>query len=117
MRRQYVANFIDRCCQRVAELLVLKMDAHSINGVLPEFIATPLVDRHITNNSKLLRSWRNKNQHPVARPRLVHSQPLKFLLRNAQRAIIESSPLDENAYLAGSFRFRTPNCVHNPVVI
>ncbi len=117
MRGQYLANFVDRCCQRVAELLVLKMDAHFSNGVLPELIATLFVDRHITNNSEFLCSWRNKNQHRVARPRFVHSQPLKFLLRNAQRVIIESSTLDENAYLAGSFRFRIPNRVHNPVMI
>ena len=117
MRGQYLANFVDGCCQRVAELLVLKMDAHFINGVLPELIATPLVDRHITNNSEFLRSWRYKNQHCVARAGLVHSQPLKFLLRNSQWVAIESSPLNENAYLAGSFRFRIPNRVHNPVMI
>ena len=69
MRGQYTANFIDRCGQRVAELLLLKMDAHFINGVLPELIDTPLVDRHITNNSKFLRSLRKMPQGD--RPKVV----------------------------------------------
>ena len=117
MRSQQLANFIDRSCQCAAEFLVLKMDTHFINSVLPELIATFLVDRHIPHNGEFLRSWRNKNQNRVARPRLVHSQPLKFLPRNIQWAVIESSTLNEDAYLAGSFRFRIPDRLHDLVMI
>lgn len=82
MRGKKLSDLLDAVSQCGAEFFVLKVGTHLSDYTLPELLAALFVDRLITNNSELVRARRYKNQHGVALPRLVHSQLLKFFLRN-----------------------------------
>ena len=113
MRRQHLADFINRFGERVAEFLILKMDAHSIHNVLPELFAAFFVNRFVADNGELVGPRRYENKYGVALASLVHCETLKFLLRNHHRIGVEFAALNINANFAGGFRFRFTNRAHN----
>jgi len=100
MRRQHLADFVNRFCQRVAEFFILKMNPHSIDNVLPELFAAFFVNRFVADNGELVGPRRYENKDGVALASLVHSQPQKFFLRNHQRIGIQFAALNKNANLA-----------------
>ena len=67
-----------------AEFLVLKMRAHCFDNALPELVAAFLMNRVVANNGKLVHARRDENEHRIALARLVHAEPMKFLLRSNQ---------------------------------
>ena len=101
MRGQNLADFVNRFCKRLAEVFILKMNAHSIHDVLPEVLATFFVNRFIADNGELVRSRRYENQYGIALTRLVHSESLKLFLRNNQRIGFGFAPLDIDPNLTG----------------
>lgn len=117
MGRQHPAEFINRFCERLAEFLILKVNAHSIHNVLPELFAAFFVNRLVTNNSELVRPRRYENEDGVALAGLVHSQALKFLARDLQRRGAQLAALNKDANFAGRYRFGIANRLNNPVVL
>jgi hypothetical protein len=81
MPGQNAADFLDRIYQRITELLILKMRPHSLHNALPEFIAAFFMNRSIPNDCKFMKTRRDKNEHCIALPRLVHTEPMKLSLR------------------------------------
>ncbi len=116
MPGQYTPDFLDRFYQRITELLILKMRPHSVHDALPEFIATFFVNGLVANNGELMDSRRDKNEHRIALARLVHPEPMKLPLRGNEGIILQFPALDQNANLAGGFRFGFPYRLNNPVV-
>ena len=82
MRGQDAADFFNRFHESVAELLILKMRPHCLHNALPKIITASLVDRLVADDSELVRTWCDENQHCITRLRLVHFQVLKLALRN-----------------------------------
>ena len=80
MRSEHFTSFLDRFHDCVAEFLVLKMRAHSIDKSLPELFATFFMNRFIAHHGKLMRAGHNENEHGIAFARFVHTEPMKFLL-------------------------------------
>jgi hypothetical protein len=117
MRRQHFADFLNRVCQRMTEFFILKMEAHPVHNASPEFFSAFFVNRYIANNGEFVRSRRYENEDRIALAGLVHSQPLKFFLRNDKGIGIQFSALNKNANLAGRFRFSLPNRFNNPVML
>jgi len=103
MRRQHLADFVNRFCERVAEFFILKMNPHSIHNVLPELFAAFFMNPLVADNGEFVGPRRYENKDGVALASLVHSQPLKFLLGNCHRIRLESASLNKDANLAGSF--------------
>jgi len=91
---EYAADFPDRFYQRITELLILKMGPHSFHNALPEFIAAFLMNRVVANNRKFMNTRRDKNEHCIALARLVHTEPMKLLLRRNQRITVQVPALD-----------------------
>ena len=81
MRGQQFADFLDRFDDCVAEFLVLKMCAHSIDKSLPELFAAFFMNRFIADHGKLARARRHENEHGIAFARFVNTELMKFLLR------------------------------------
>jgi hypothetical protein len=117
MRRQHLADFVNRFCQRVAEFFILKMNPHSIHNMLPELFSAFLVNRFVTDNGELVGPRRYENKDSVALLGLVHCETLKFLLRNHHRIAVEFAALNINADFARGFRFRFTNRAHNSCVL
>jgi hypothetical protein len=117
IRGQHFADFANRFRDCVAEFFILKMNAHSIHNVLPELVGASFVDRFVANNSELVRAWRYKNQHSIALAGFVHSQSLKFFLRNDQRIGAQFAALNINANLAGGFCFSIANRLDDAVML
>ena len=103
MLRQHLADFANRFCERLAEFFTLKMNAHSIHNALPELFAALFVDRRVADNGEFVGPWRHENKDGVALAGLVHSQTLKFPLRNRYRLGLEFATLNVNANLTGGF--------------
>src|SRR5436190_18847373 len=93
------------------------MGAHFIHDVLPELFAAFFVNRLVADNGEFVGPRRYKNKNGIALARLVHSETLKFLLRNHHRIGLEFTALNINANLAGSFRFRFTNRAHNSFML
>ena len=117
MRRQYLADFANRFGERVAEFFILKMSPHSIHYVLPELFAAFFVNRLVANNGEFVGPRRYENKDGVALASLVHSETLKFLLRNRHRIGLEFAALNINTNFAGGFRFRFTNRAHNSCML
>jgi len=117
MPGQHAPNLLNRFDQRVTELLGLKMRAHCFYNALPELFAAFLMNRLIANNGEFMHTRRNENQHRVALARLVHTQPMKLLLRRNKRISVQPAALDQNPNLTGSFRFRFANRLDDLVVL
>ena len=81
MRSEHFTSFLDRFDNCVAEFLLLKMRAHSIDKSLPELFAAFFMDRLIAHHGKLMRARRHENEHGIAFASFVHTKPMKFLLR------------------------------------
>ncbi len=82
MRGKDPADLLDGVSQCEAEFFVLKVGTHLFDYALPELLAAFLVNRLITNDGELMNARRDKNQHRIALPRLVHPELLKFFPRN-----------------------------------
>src|SRR5437773_6839771 len=117
MRGQQFADFANRLDQRVAKLLVLKMRPHSFDNMLPELVATFLVNGFIADDGELVRAWRDENQNRVLLTRLVHAKLMKLFLRCSEWIAAKFAALNINTNLAGSFRFTFANRVHDPVML
>ena len=117
MPGQYAPDFLDRFYQRITELLILKMRPHSFHDALPEFIAAFFMNRVVANDRKFVNTRRDKNEHRIALARLVHTEPMKLPLCGLERITIQFAALDQNANLAGRFRFSFRNRLNNPVVL
>jgi len=117
MRRQHLADFVNRFNQSVGEFFIFKMVAHSIDNTPPEFFAAFFVNRLIANYSEFVRSRRHENEHRIALPRLVHFQSMEFLLRNQQRIGLEFAALNKNANFPGRSGFNFTNRGNDPVVL
>ena len=61
MRPQQLADFVNSFYERLTEILILKMNAHSTHNVLPEFFAAFFVNRLVANDGELVRSRRQEN--------------------------------------------------------
>ena len=117
MRRQHLADFVDRFCQRVSEFFILKMNPHSIDNVLPELFAAFFVNRLVADNGEFVSPRSHENKDGVALLGLVHSESSKFLLRNRNCIRLEFAALNINANLAGGFRFRFTNRAYNSFML
>ena len=84
MGGQRFAGFLDRLDQGVAELLVSKMVAHSIDQPLPELFPALFVNRLVADDSEFVRARRDENKNGISRSGFVHAQPVKFLLGRKQ---------------------------------
>ena|SRR5437016_11054308 len=102
MRGQHFADLANRSRQRMTEFFILKMAAHLIDKALPKLLAAPFVNRLVTDDSEFVRPWRYENQHGIALAGLVHSETLKFFLRNLQWIGAQFAALNINANFAGS---------------
>ena len=54
MRRQHLADFVNRFGERVAEFFILKMNLHSIHNVSPELFAAFFMNRLVANNGEFV---------------------------------------------------------------
>jgi len=81
MGSEHFASFLDRLDDCVAEFLVLKMRAHSIDKSLPELFAAFFINRFISHHRKLMRARSHENKHRIAFARFVNTEPMKFPLR------------------------------------
>jgi hypothetical protein len=117
MRRQHLADFVNRFCQRAAEFFILKMNPHSIYNVLPELFATFFVNRFVANDGELVGPRGYENKDGVALASLVHCEALKSVLRNHNRIGVQFAALNINANLARGFRFRFTNRAHNACML
>lgn len=110
----YVANRID---DRIREPFRPEVFAHFRHNPFPQFIAAMFVNAFIAEDRKLVNPRRDKNQHPVTRFRLLHTEPLKSVLRRRQDVLLEFASLNINPDLAGSPLFRIANGLNNPIMI
>ena len=117
MLRQHVSNDCDRSGDPVCELLLTKAMVHCGRDALPELVAAFLVNRLVANDGELVSTRRDKNQHRIALLRLVHTEPMKLLLRRDKRITVQLSALDQNADFTGRFQLGFPNRLNNPVVL
>lgn len=85
MRRKHFAHSFNRFRQGMTELLVAKMDAHSIHDMFPELFAAFFMDGFVANYSKFVSSRGNENQDGVVPEGLVHSETFKLSLRSDDR--------------------------------
>ncbi len=75
------------------------------------------MNRLIANNGEFMHTRRDENQHSIALARLMHTEPMKLLLRRKQGITLQLAALDHNANLTGSFRFRFANRFDDLVVL
>ena len=66
MRRQHLADFVNRFGERVAEFFILKMNLHSIHNVLPELFAALFMNRLVADNGEFVGPRRYENKDGVA---------------------------------------------------
>src|SRR5438067_1075292 len=117
MRTECFACFLDRFDQRVAEFFVSEMFPHRVHQSLPKFFTAFLVDRLIGDDCELMRARCHKNEYRIAFWRLVHSEPMKLFLRGDKWIDIHLTALNENANLAGRFRFGLLDRLYDPIVL
>jgi len=116
MRGECFAGFFNRFDECTAEFFILEMRAHGIDKSLPELRAAFFVNGLVAYHGKLMRSGRDENEHGIALARLVHVEPMKFLLRSNQWIGTQLAALNINPDLTGRFRFRFPNRPNNSIV-
>src|SRR5262249_53418179 len=117
MPGQQAPNLLNRLDECGTELLSLKMRSHLLDNTLPEFVAAFFMSGFVANHREFMRARRNENQHRVALARLVHTEPMKLLLRRDKRITLQLAALDQNTNLTRSFRFRFANRLNDPLVI
>ena len=116
MRGECFASFFNRFDECTAEFFILEMPVHDIEKSLPELRAAFFVNSLVADHGKLMRSGRDENEHGIALARLVHVEPMKFLLRSNQWIGTQLAALNINPDLTGRFRFRFPNRPNNSIV-
>lgn len=84
MGGQRFAGFLDRLDEGVAEFLVSKMLAHSIDQSLPELFPALFVDRLVADDREFVRARRDENENTILLSGFVHVEPVKFLLGRKQ---------------------------------
>ena len=117
MCRQRVANFMDRFDQSVAEFFVLKMFAHSFNESLPQFFATLLMDRLVSDDCEFVRARGDENQNVVALRIFVKPEPAKSFLRRNHGIVFQFTALNEYANFTGCFRLGVADRLHDRCVL
>ena len=117
MRRQRIANFVDRLDQSVAEFFVPKMFAHSFNESLPQFFATFLMDRLVPDDCEFVRARGDENQNVVALRIFVKPEPAKSFLRRDHGIVFQFTALNENANFTGGFRLGVADRLHDRFVL
>jgi hypothetical protein len=75
------------------------------------------MNRLIASNGEFMCARRDENQHRVALARLVHTEPMKLLLRCNEGFPLQLAALHKNANLTGRFGFRLANCLNDLVVL
>jgi len=103
MRAEQFADLLNAFDDGATEFLLLEMLAHSIDNLLPEFLAALLVNRFVADHGEFMRPGRNENEHGIALACFIHPQSMKFFLRRDQWVCVQLAALDVNANLAGSF--------------
>src|SRR2546423_14070043 len=93
------------------------MEPHLLDQLLPEFLATLLVNAFVADHRKFLRAGCDKDQDCIPFPRLVHPELDKFLLGPPQGVFFEFSALKENADLSRSLRFGLLDDASDPIVL
>jgi len=93
------------------------MFPHPLDEIRPKLLAAFLVDAFVANDRELLRPRRDENQDAVPFPRFLHPKLQKFLLSSLKCVLLKFSPLEKDANLAGSFRFRVFNRFYDPIVL
>lgn len=78
---QHISDDCNRSAYAFREFVLAEAMVHCGDNALPEFIAAFLMNRFIAHNGELMNTRRDKNEHRITLARLVHSEPMKFLLR------------------------------------
>ena len=117
MACEQLAGRFNRLHQRVREMLVLKVQAHSVHQFLPEFVSAFLMNAFVADHGELACAGSNENQHRVSFPRLFHAEPPEFSLCIIERVAVQFSSLNIDANLSRGSGFRFLDRAHDPIVI
>jgi len=117
MRSERFAGFFDCLHNCMTKLFVSEMFPHCIHQFLPERFAALFMDRFIADDCELMRTRCHENEHRVSFRRFVHSEAMEFFLRGDEWIDSYLAALNENANLAGSFRFGIADRLHDPIVL
>src|SRR2546423_5847575 len=93
------------------------MELHLLDQLLPEFLATLLVNAFVADHRKFLRARCDKDQDRIPFLRLVHPELDEFLLRSFQRVLLEFPALKENADLSRGLRFGLLDRANDAIVL
>src|SRR5690349_8154442 len=96
MHGQRPANLVDRLGQCVSEFLISEMFPHSGNEILPQFVATLLMDGFVADNREFVGAGGNENENVIALGVFVQSETMKPLLRGNHRIAVQLSSLKKN---------------------
>jgi hypothetical protein len=117
MTREQLAGRFNRLHQRVCEMLILEVHAHSVDQFLQEFVSALLMNAFVADHGELARPGSDENQHRVSFPRLFHAELPEFTLRVIEGIAIQFSPLNVDANLPRGFGFRFLDRPDDPIVI
>src|ERR1700738_4293421 len=117
MGSESFAGFFDGFDKGVAELFVFEMRAHRLDQALPKLLAAFFVNGFVADHSKLVDTGRHENEHCVLFYGLVHSEPMKFLLRRNQRIDGQFAALNKDSDLPGRFRLGIFGGIYNGIVL
>ncbi len=111
------AGFLDRFDERVTEFFVFEMFAHRLDQALPKLLAAFFVNGFVADHGKLVRARRHENENGISFCGLVHSEPMKLLLRRNQRIEFQFAALNKDADLPGRFRLGVFDRIYNAIVL
>ena len=117
MRGQRPADLVDRLSQCVSEFLISEMFSHPGNEILPQFVATGLMDGFVAYNREFVGAGGDENENVVALGVFVQSETMKPFLRCNKRIAIQLSALKKNVDLARCFGFGFANCLNDFLVL
>jgi len=117
MARQELARFLDRFHEGIREILISEMGPHLLDELLPESIATFLVNAFIPNHRKLSRARGHINQDRVALISRLHPQLLEPLSRMIEGVAVQFSSLHVDPNLAGGLGFGPFDRSNDAIVI
>ena len=117
MGSESFAGFLNRFDKRVTEFFIFEMFAHRLDQALPKLFAAFLVNGFVAHHGKLVRARRHENENGISFCGLVHSEPMKLLLRRNQRIEFQFAALDKDADLPGRFRLGVFDRIYNAIVL
>ena len=117
MLRQDISDDCDGSADPFCEFMLAKAIVHRSDNALPEFVPAFCVNPFIANDSEFMRARRYKNEHGIMLPRLVHTEPMKLLLRRKERIALQFSALDQNANFTRRFGFGVTNRFDDPIML